>query len=63
MKKSRGMKTVKCRTGCGNDMEISEDSVSGMCWRCVNKMMATGIETLSEEEEEVDSEREKFEDE
>lgn len=33
------MKTVECREGCGNTMEISADSVSGMCWRCVNKMM------------------------
>lgn len=40
MRKSKGMKTVDCREGCGNKMEISEESVSGMCWRCVNKMMA-----------------------
>lgn len=37
--KKKSMKTVQCRTGCGNEMEISADSVSGMCWRCVNKMM------------------------
>ena len=33
------MKTVDCREGCGNKMEISQDSTSGMCWRCVNKMV------------------------
>lgn len=39
-KPNGGMKTVDCREGCGNTMEISVDSTSGMCWRCVNKMMS-----------------------
>lgn len=39
-RRTRSMKTVDCREGCGNKMEIDSDSVSGMCWRCVNKMMA-----------------------
>lgn len=42
LKSNRGMKTVDCREGCANTVEISEDSRSGMCWRCVNKMM-TGL--------------------
>jgi len=40
MKPTAGMKTVDCREGCGEEMQISNDSVSGMCWRCVNKMMS-----------------------
>lgn len=40
MRKSKGMKTVDCREGCGNKVEISSDSISGMCSSCVNKMMA-----------------------
>lgn len=34
------MKTIECREGCGNTMEVSEEATSGMCWRCVNKMMS-----------------------
>lgn len=59
--KRKGMKTVQCRTGCGHTMEIDQDSVAGTCWRCVNKMMATGITTVADEKE-IDEDREKFED-
>jgi len=38
--RSKGMKTVDCREGCGHTMEISEDSVAGTCWRCVMDMVA-----------------------
>ena len=46
MIKSKGMKTVECREHCGNKMEISNESVSGMCWRCVNKMMSGPLGAL-----------------
>jgi hypothetical protein len=36
----KGMKSVDCREGCGHKMDISNDSVAGTCWRCVNKMMS-----------------------
>lgn len=37
---NKGMKTVDCREGCGHTLEISEDSVAGTCWRCVNDMVS-----------------------
>ena len=47
------MKTVDCRTGCGEKMEISSESVSGTCWKCVNKMMTGPVSRLDYVPEDV----------
>ena len=39
--RSKGMKKVKCSTGCGVSMMIADDAKSGMCWKCVNNMMTS----------------------
>jgi len=30
-----GMKTILCREGCGNKMEVSKEATAGMCYRCL----------------------------
>jgi len=32
----KAFKTIKCST-CGDEMEVSEESKGGTCWRCTHK--------------------------
>jgi len=46
-----GMKTILCREGCGNKMEVSKEATAGMCYRCLEAQMGgpARLEYVSED--------------
>jgi len=34
MKTKKNFKKINCRE-CGNEMQVADDAVAGICWRCV----------------------------
>jgi hypothetical protein len=47
IKAPSGMKTIKCRENCGNEMHVSMETVTGTCWRCVNRAMVHDVNRLA----------------